>query len=140
MLNSLPPSTSGTHTWASSHLHVATEVVHAGVHPEPHTGAILTPIFQSSVFVQESIETYLEKGHSYSGSRNPTVSVLEVKVAALEKAQIAYCFGSGMAAIVTTMATFLRHGNHCILSSGCYATTQEVARDLFGQLGVLFLL
>ena len=136
MPNPLPPS--GTHRWASSHLQVATEVVHAGVSPEPHTGAILTPIFQSSVFIQESIETYLAKGHSYSGSRNPTVAVLEAKIATLEKAQVAYCFGSGMAAIVTTMATFLRHGDHCILSNGCYATTQEVARDLFGQLGVTF--
>ncbi|MCT4696861.1 MAG: PLP-dependent aspartate aminotransferase family protein [Candidatus Cardinium sp.] len=133
-----PLPSSATHTWASSHLQVATEVVHAGVSPEPHTGAILTPIFQSSVFVQESIETYLAKGHSYSGSRNPTVAVLEEKIATLEKAQVAYCFGSGMAAIVTTMATFLRHGDHCILSNGCYATTQEVARDLFGQLGVTF--
>lgn len=136
MPNPLPPS--GTHRWATNHLQVATEMVHAGVCPEPHTGAILTPIFQSSVFVQESIETYLAKGHSYSGSRNPTVAVLEAKIATLEKAQVAYCFGSGMAAIVTTMATFLRHGDHCILSNGCYSTTQEVARDLFGQLGVMF--
>ncbi|CAH2560241.1 trans-sulfuration enzyme family protein [Cardinium endosymbiont of Oedothorax gibbosus] len=136
MSNPLPPSTSGTHRWASSDLQVATEVVHAGVSPESHTGAILTPIFQSSVFVQESIETYLAKGHSYSGSRNPTVAVLEAKIATLEKAQTAYCFGSGVAAIVTTMATFLRHRDHCILSNSCYATTQEVARDLFGQLGV----
>ncbi len=138
MPNPSPSSTASTHTWASSHLQLATEMVHAGVWPEPHTGAILTPIFQSSVFVQESIETYLEKGHSYSGSRNPTVTVLEAKVAALEKAGVAYCFGSGMAAIVTTMATFLRNGDHCILSNGCYSTTQEVARDLFGQLGVTF--
>ncbi|WP_342264977.1 PLP-dependent aspartate aminotransferase family protein [Cardinium endosymbiont of Philonthus spinipes] len=126
------------HTWGSNHLQVATEVVHAGVEPEPHTGAILTPIFQSSVFVQESIETYLAKGHSYSGSRNPTVAVLEAKIAVLEKAEAAYCFGSGMAAIITTLATFLRNGDHCILSNGCYATTQEVARNLFGQLGVTF--
>lgn len=133
-----PLPSSDTHTWANSHLQVATEVVHAGVCPELHTGAILTPIFQSSVFVQESIETYLAKGHSYSGSRNPTVAVLEAKIAILEKAEAAYCFGSGMAAIVTTMATFLRQGDHCILSNGCYATTQEVARDLFGQLGVAF--
>ncbi|MGI2298735.1 trans-sulfuration enzyme family protein [Candidatus Cardinium hertigii] len=133
-----PLSFSGPHKWATKHLQVATEMVHAGVEPEPHTGAILTPIFQSSVFVQASIETYLEKGHSYSGSRNPTVAVLEAKIAALEKAAVAYCFGSGMAAIVTTMATFLRHGDHCILSNGCYSTTQELARDLFGQLGVTF--
>ncbi|CCM09999.1 Cystathionine beta-lyase [Cardinium endosymbiont cEper1 of Encarsia pergandiella] len=131
-------SFSGPHKWATKHLQVATEMVHAGVEPEPHTGAILTPIFQSSVFVQASIETYLEKGHSYSGSKNPTVAVLEAKVAALEKAAVAYCFGSGMAAIVTTMATFLRHGDHCILSNGCYGTTQELARDLFGELGVTF--
>lgn len=64
---------------------MANTVVHAAVSPEPHTGAILTPIFQSSLFVQESIETYLAKGQSYSGSRNPTVDVLEAKIATLEK-------------------------------------------------------
>ncbi|ROT47310.1 trans-sulfuration enzyme family protein [Candidatus Cardinium hertigii] len=126
------------HRWLSDHLQMATELVHAGVSPEPHTGAILTPIFQSTVFVQESVEHYLAKGHSYSGSANPTVSVLEAKIATLEKASIAYCFSSGMAAIVTTMASFLRQGDHCVLSHACYGTTQEVAHDLFGQLGVEF--
>lgn len=130
--------TTNTHTWANNDLKVATQVVHAGVSPEPYTGSMLTPIFQSSVFIQESIEDYLAKGHSYSGSRNPTVSVLEDKIATLEKGKIAYCFGSGMAAIVTTMATFLRSGDHCIVSKFCYATTEEVVRDLFGQLGVSF--
>jgi cystathionine beta-lyase/cystathionine gamma-synthase len=132
------PSTPNTHLWANDQLQMATEFVHAAVKPELHTGAILTPIFQSSVFVQESVETYLQKGHSYSGSGNPTVAVFEQKIAILEKAVAAQCFSSGMAAIVSTMATFLRHGDHCILSKSCYATTQEVAREIFGQLGVAF--
>lgn len=138
MSDQLPFFTSDERAWASDCLQVATELVHAGVKPELHTGAILTPIFQSSVFVQESVETYLTSGHSYSGSRNPTVAVLEEKIATLEKAAGAYCFGSGMAAIVTTMSTFLQQGAHCILSKACYGTTQEVANDLFGQLGVTF--
>lgn len=130
--------TSDERIWASDHLHMATELVHAGIRPEPCTGAMLTPIFQSSVFVQDSVETYLSSGHSYSGSKNPTVAVLEKKIAILEKATEAYCFGSGMAAIVTTMSTFLHQGDHCILSKACYGTTQEVAYELLGKLGVTF--
>ncbi|HLP34686.1 MAG TPA: PLP-dependent aspartate aminotransferase family protein [Amoebophilaceae bacterium] len=125
-------------SWVHDRMHMDTQFVHAAVEPDPHTGAILTPIFQSSVFVQDSVETYLQKGHSYSGSGNPTVAVLEQKIACLEKGTAALCFNSGMAAIVSTLATFLKEGDHCILSDGCYGTTQEAANELFGQRGVRF--
>ena len=126
------------HEWASDQLHPSTQFVHAGVDPDPYTGAILTPVYQSAVFVQESVETYLQKGHSYSGSANPTVSVLEKKIAELEQATAALCFNAGMAAIVATLSTFLRNGDHCILTKGCYGTTKEVAEATFGPLGVTF--
>ena len=54
-----------------------TEQIHAGVEPDPTTGAILTPIHQSTTYVQESVDRYLEKGYSYSRSANPTVRALE---------------------------------------------------------------
>lgn len=114
----------------------ATQCVHGAVLPEPRYGAILTPIYQSSVFVQESIETYLSKGHSYSGSANPSVDVLEEKIALLERAAAALCFNSGMAAIASTLAAFLQQGDHCIVSHACYATTQELLMEIFAELGV----
>ena len=60
-----------------------TKQVHAGVTPDPTTGAILTPIYQSTTFVQDSVDQYLSKGFSYSRSGNPTVQALELKLAAL---------------------------------------------------------
>jgi len=126
------------HQWASSQLHLSTKFVHAAIDPEPCTGSILTPIFQSSVFVQDSVETYLEKGHSYSGSANPTVAVLEKKISDIEKGMGALCFNSGMSAIVTTLVTFLRHGDHCIIEKGCYGTTQHFAETMGEQYGIVF--
>jgi len=66
-------------TWIDGDLGFDTKLVHAGVSPEPITGAILTPIFQSTTFVQDSIDLYLSKGFSYSRSANPTVRTLEKK-------------------------------------------------------------
>ncbi|MDX1514651.1 MAG: PLP-dependent transferase, partial [Gammaproteobacteria bacterium] len=63
----------------------STEQIHAGVEPDPVTGAILTPIHQSTTYVQESVDSYLAKGYSYSRSANPTVRALEHKLARLER-------------------------------------------------------
>ena len=62
----------------------ATRQVHAGVEPDPVTGSILTPIHQTTTYVQPSVDRYREKGYSYSRSHNPTVRALETKLAALE--------------------------------------------------------
>ena len=61
-----------------------TREIHAGVTPDPTTGAILTPIYQSTTYVQESIDDYMAKGYSYSRSGNPTVVALEERIVALE--------------------------------------------------------
>ena len=63
----------------------ATKQIHAGVEPDPTTGSILTPIYQSTTYVQESVDRYLEKGYSYSRSGNPTVQALDKKLAELER-------------------------------------------------------
>ena len=78
--------------------------MHAGVAPDAATGGILTPIHQSTTFVQESIDAYMAKGYSYSRTTNPTVAVLEAKVAELEGAAGSCCFATGMAATATAGA------------------------------------
>ncbi|CAN0155222.1 unnamed protein product [Ascophyllum nodosum] len=115
-----------------------TKLVHEGINPDKETGAILTPIFQSSTFVQDSVETYLAKGYSYSRTANPTVSALEAKVAGLEGAVGACCFSTGMAATVTVMSAFLKAGDHCVITECSYGGTNRAARVMFSDLGVTF--
>ncbi|HUF95935.1 MAG TPA: PLP-dependent transferase, partial [Acidimicrobiia bacterium] len=81
-----------------------TKQVHAGVEPDPTTGAILTPIHQSTTFVQDSVDEYMAKGYSYARAGNPTVRALENKLTALEGGLDTTAYGSGMAA---TVAVFL---------------------------------
>lgn len=71
------------------------------------TGAILTPIFQATTYIQDSIDHYLAKGFSYSRTANPTVMVLEDKIAEIEHGYGAVCFATGMAATVTVMSAYL---------------------------------
>ena len=74
-----------------------TKQIHAGVTPDPVTGSILTPIYQTTTYVQDSVDEYLAKGFSYSRSGNPTVRALEMKMSDLEDAVDSICFGTGMA-------------------------------------------
>lgn len=113
-------------------------LVHSGVAPDEATGAILTPIYQSTTFVQESIDSYMAKGYSYSRTTNPTVRVLEHKIAELEKAAGACCFSTGMAATVTVMSAFLSQGDHCVLTDCSYGGTNRVARKQFMNYGIEF--
>ena len=85
--------------------------IHAGVTPDPTTGAILTPIYQSTTFVQESVDSYLAKGYSYSRSGNPTVRALEHKLTELEGGADCTCFTTGIAAVHATMLAFLNAGD-----------------------------
>lgn len=115
-----------------------TDLVHGGVSPNDETGAILTPVFMSTTFVQESVEKYLTKGYSYSRTNNPTVSVLEAKVAHLENGFGAICVGTGMAATTSVIAGFLKAGEHCVMTSCSYGGTNRIAREQFMQLGIEF--
>lgn len=114
----------------------ATQVVHGGVEPDEKSGAILTPIFLSTTFVQESIDQYLGKGFSYSRTDNPTVKVLEEKIAIVESAAGACCFSTGMAATVTCFSAFLKAGDHCILTDCSYGGTNRAARVMFSDFGI----
>ena len=73
-----------------------TKVIHAGIEPDPSTGAIMTPIFQTSTYVQTSPGDH--KGYEYARTQNPTRSALEKNIAALEGAKYGFAFASGMAA------------------------------------------
>ena len=112
--------------------------IHAGVTPDPTTGAILTPIYQSTTFVQESVDTYLDKGFSYSRSGNPTVRALEIKLAELENGADATCFTTGIAAITNTMLAFLNAGEHAIVSDVAYGGTYRFCTQVLNRFNVEF--
>lgn len=112
--------------------------VHAGVEPDPVTGAILTPIYQSTTFVQESVDSYLAKGYSYSRSGNPTVRALERRLTALEGGADTTCYGTGMSAVSCTMLAFLNAGDHAIISDVAYGGTYRLCTQVLNRFGIEF--
>lgn len=116
----------------------STKQVHAGVVPDPVTGAILTPIYQSTTFVQESVDQYLSKGYSYSRSGNPTVRALEQKIAALENGKGATCYSTGMAAEQVVFQATLSAGDHAIISDVAYGGTYRLATKIYSRYGIDF--
>jgi len=115
-----------------------TRQIHAGVTPDPTTGAILTPIYQSTTFVQDSVDEYLGKGYSYSRSGNPTVKALETKLANLEGGVDCSCFGTGMGATTATMLAFLGAGKHAVVSDVAYGGTYRLATKVLSRFGIEF--
>jgi len=115
-----------------------TRQIHAGVDPDPVTGSILTPIYQTTTFVQESVDRYLEKGYSYSRSGNPTVRALERKLTELEGGVDCSCFSTGMAAIHATLLAFLNAGDHAIVSDVAYGGTYRLCTKILSRFGVEF--
>jgi cystathionine beta-lyase/cystathionine gamma-synthase len=113
-----------------------TEQVHAGVSPDPVTGAILTPIHQSTTFVQESVEEYMGRGYSYARAGNPTVRAFELKLAALEGGTDATAYGSGMAATVAVMLGLLEAGDHILIADVVYGGTYRFADQFLRKFGV----
>ena len=81
----------------------STDAVHAGQEPDPTTGAVTTPIYQTSTYVQEALGKH--KGFEYARTQNPTRIALEKNVAVLERGERGFAFGSGMAAISTISAS-----------------------------------
>jgi cystathionine gamma-lyase len=115
-----------------------TKQIHAGVEPDPTTGSILTPIYQSTTFVQESVDAYLSKGFSYSRSGNPTVQALEKKLAVLEGGAACATFSTGMAAIHAVLLGFLNAGDHAVVSDVAYGGTYRLCTKVFTRFGVEF--
>ena len=113
-----------------------TKQVHAGVRPDPVTGAILTPIYQSTTFVQESVDDYMGRGYSYSRSGNPTVRALEEKLTALEGGLDATAYASGMAATVSAFLALLQAGDHVVIADVVYGGTYRFADQFLRKFGV----
>ncbi|MDX1445863.1 PLP-dependent transferase, partial [Lishizhenia sp.] len=94
-----------------------TKAIHAGLEPDEATGAIMTPIYQTSTYVQEAVGKH--KGYAYSRSQNPTRHALEQNIAALENARFGACFGSGVAAI-DCLIKMLQPGDEVISTNDLY--------------------
>jgi cystathionine gamma-lyase len=118
--------------------HFKTREVHAGVSPDPVTGAILTPIYQVTTYVQESVDDYMAKGYSYSRSGNPTVVALENRITALEGGVGTACFATGMAATSVIMMAMLNSGEHVVLSDVVYGGTHRLSTRVLTRFGVEF--
>src|SRR5882724_11002762 len=112
----------------------ATRAIHAGLVPDPATGAILTPIYQSTTYVQEAVGVH--KGHTYSRASNPTVSALERSLGDVEGVESAVCFSTGMAAITTLFLSVLKSGDHVIVSDVVYGGTVRLLRQVLEGLGI----
>jgi len=115
-----------------------TKQVHAGVTPDPVSGSILTPIYQATTFVQESVDQYLAKGFSYSRSGNPTVRALEKKLATLEGGVDCTCYSTGMAAEQAVLQATLSAGDHAVVSDVAYGGTYRLCTKIYSRFGVQF--
>jgi cystathionine beta-lyase/cystathionine gamma-synthase len=113
----------------------ATRAIHAGQHPDPTTGAIMTPVYMTSTYVQA--EPGVIKGYDYSRTRNPTRTALEENLAALEGGRHGMCFGSGMAAI-NCILNLLKAGDHVVAGNDLYGGTYRICTTLYAKFGVTF--
>jgi cystathionine beta-lyase len=112
-----------------------TKAIHAGVEPDPATGAIMTPIYQTSTYVQEAVGKH--KGFEYSRSNNPTRKALEASLAALENGNYGACFASGLAAI-DCVIKMLSPGDEVISTNDLYGGTYRLFSTIFAKFGIVF--
>lgn len=113
----------------------ATKAIHAGIAPDPSTGAIMTPIFQTSTYVQESPGVH--QGYEYGRTQNPTRNVLQENLAALEHARFGLCFSTGMGAI-DAIAKLLQPGDEVISTNDLYGGTYRIFTKVFQKYGIKF--
>ncbi len=113
----------------------ATKAIHAGQEPDPTTGAIMTPIYQTSTYVQE--RPGVHKGYEYSRTHNPTRTALEKNLAALESGKHALCFGSGLAAMDVLLKTFAP-GDEIISSNDLYGGSYRIFTKVYQNYGLKF--
>ncbi len=111
----------------------ATKVIHAGIDPDPSTGAIMTPIFQTSTYVQAAPGDH--KGYEYARTQNPTRSALEKNLAALENGVDAICFGSGLAA-QDAVIKLLKSGDEVLACNDLYGGSYRQMVQVFGPWGL----
>ncbi|MEZ4944947.1 MAG: cystathionine gamma-synthase [Cyclobacteriaceae bacterium] len=112
-----------------------TKAVHAGVEPDPQTGAVMTPIYQTSTYAQESPSKH--KGYAYARGANPTRDALQKSIAALENGQFGLCFSSGMGA-TDAVIKLLKPGDEVITSNDLYGGSYRMFRRVFEKFGIKF--
>ena len=112
----------------------ATKAIHAGIRPDPSTGAIMTPIFQTSTYVQSA--PGVNQGYAYARTQNPTRSTLEENLAALENAEYAICYSSGLAAMDAILKLFT-HGDEILCTNDVYGGSYRLLSKIFSQFGLV---
>jgi len=112
-----------------------TKAIHAGVHPDPTTGAIMTPIYQTSTYVQESPGKH--KGYEYSRTHNPTRTALQNALAALENGKHGICYASGLAATDAVLKMY-RPGDEIIATNDIYGGSYRIMKKIFEPFGLVF--
>ncbi len=113
----------------------ATKAIHAGIEPDPTTGAIMTPIYQTSTYVQESPGKH--KGYEYSRTHNPTRTALQNALAALENGKHGICYASGLAATDAVLKLF-RPGDEIIATNDIYGGTYRIMKKIYEPFGLVF--
>lgn len=111
-----------------------TKVIHAGIEPDPSTGAIMTPIFQTSTYVQDAPGVH--KGYEYARTQNPTRGVLETNLAALENGTDAVCFSSGLAAMDAILKLY-KPGDEIISTDDLYGGSYRLMVKVFAKFGLV---
>ncbi|MEQ8924358.1 MAG: cystathionine gamma-synthase [Fulvivirga sp.] len=112
-----------------------TKAIHAGVEPDPSTGAIMTPVFQTSTYVQASPGKH--KGYEYSRTQNPTRTALQQSIAALEGGKHGLCYSSGLAAI-DAVIKLLNQGDEVIVTNDLYGGTYRLFTKIYAKFGIKF--
>ncbi len=118
-----------------AHHGFSTRAVHAGQRPDLMSGAVMTPIYQTSTYVQEALGKH--KGYEYARTQNPTREALERCVASLEGGSHGFAFGSGLAALDTTLK-LLSAGDHVISGENIYGGSHRLMERVYGRLGLTF--
>jgi len=113
----------------------ATKAIHAGIHPDEATGAIMTPIYQTSTYVQDGVGGH--KGYEYSRTLNPTRHALEKNIAAIENARFGAAFGSGLAAI-DCIVKMLNPGDEVIATNDLYGGSYRLFTTVYAKYGIKF--
>src|SRR5215471_14743187 len=113
-----------------------TDAIHAGQEPDPSTGAVTIPIYQTSTYVQEGLGKH--KGYEYARTKNPTRLALEQNMAVLERGVAGYAFASGMAAETAITQLLLKQGDHAVCSDNVYGGTFRLFDKIVRHYGVEF--
>lgn len=113
---------------------IHTRAIHGGLGPDPVTGAILTPIYQTTTYVHDGVGR--NKGFTYSRKANPTVAALERCLGELEEAPAAVAFGTGMGALTTLCVALLRAGDHVVVGDVVYGGTARLFKQVLDRFGV----